>query len=224
MPSVGAHALPRLDVPGAPRLDAGLLPQRLLQHVGAGLVAAGDEAGAGSRRCASGRRPPSAAPLIFAGSSAGPMMTKSLYMTRRRLRILPSSTYFFSSAGAWASVTSASPARRQRQRLPGADRDRLHREPGLLLEHRHQHVEQPRILRAGGRREDHDVGLRERRAGRTCQQGNQQQPEPRDRSNHHGVPPWRWSGSAEQNVNMRSRAYKLVRAQSTRRAGAAAAR
>ncbi len=35
-------------------------------------------------------------PLIFAGSSGGPMITKSLYMTRRRLLILPSSTYFFS--------------------------------------------------------------------------------------------------------------------------------
>ena len=48
-------------------------------------------------------------PLIFAGSSSGPMMTKSLYMTRRRFRILPSSTYFFSTLGACASVTSASP-------------------------------------------------------------------------------------------------------------------
>ena len=29
-------------------------------------------------------------PLILAGSSSGPMMTKSLYMTRRRFSILPS--------------------------------------------------------------------------------------------------------------------------------------
>jgi hypothetical protein len=48
-------------------------------------------------------------PLIFAGSSPGPMMTKSLYMTRRRLSILPSAMYFFSSPGAWARTTSASP-------------------------------------------------------------------------------------------------------------------
>jgi hypothetical protein len=48
-------------------------------------------------------------PLIFAGSSGGPMTTKSLYMTRRRLDILPSATYFFSRPGACASVTSASP-------------------------------------------------------------------------------------------------------------------
>ena len=48
-------------------------------------------------------------PLTFAGSSSGPMMTKSLYMTRRRLSSLPSSTYFRSTEGAWASVTSASP-------------------------------------------------------------------------------------------------------------------
>ena len=48
-------------------------------------------------------------PLIFAGSSSGPMMTKSLYMTRRRFCILPSSTYFRSSEGAWTRATSASP-------------------------------------------------------------------------------------------------------------------
>src|SRR5258705_234270 len=48
-------------------------------------------------------------PLICAGSSGGPITMKSLYMTRRRLVILPSSTYFFSRPGACASVTSASP-------------------------------------------------------------------------------------------------------------------
>jgi hypothetical protein len=80
----------------------------LLEQVRARLVAARDEA-----RLRRGEAlEPSAAedrPLIFAGSFSGPTMTKSLYMTRRRLSILPSSTYFFSSAGAWASVTSASP-------------------------------------------------------------------------------------------------------------------
>src|SRR3989304_896432 len=44
-----------------------------------------------------------------AGPAPGPRATKSLYMPGRRLSILPSATYFFSSAGAWASVTSASP-------------------------------------------------------------------------------------------------------------------
>ena len=48
-------------------------------------------------------------PLILAGSASGPTMRKSLYMTSRRSCILPSATYFFSSAGAWHSVTSASP-------------------------------------------------------------------------------------------------------------------
>src|SRR5690349_18104182 len=48
-------------------------------------------------------------PLMPAGSFAGPMMTKSLYMTSRRLSILPSLTYFFSSSGACARTTSASP-------------------------------------------------------------------------------------------------------------------
>ena len=48
-------------------------------------------------------------PRILAGSDSGPIRRKSLYITRRRLCILPSATYFFSTAGAWASVTSASP-------------------------------------------------------------------------------------------------------------------
>ena len=48
-------------------------------------------------------------PLIWAGSASGPTSRKSLYMTSRRSCILPSATYFFSSAGAWHSVTSASP-------------------------------------------------------------------------------------------------------------------
>src|SRR5262250_3095093 len=48
-------------------------------------------------------------PLIRAGSSSGPTTMKSLYMTRRRCRILPSSTYFRSSEGACTSATSASP-------------------------------------------------------------------------------------------------------------------
>ena len=48
-------------------------------------------------------------PWILAGSDSGPIRRKSLYMTRRRSCSLPSATYFFSSAGAWASVTSASP-------------------------------------------------------------------------------------------------------------------
>src|SRR5262245_29043263 len=48
-------------------------------------------------------------PRILAGSASGPTMMKSLYMTRRRFRSLPSATYFFSSDGAWTSATSASP-------------------------------------------------------------------------------------------------------------------
>src|SRR5882724_3886658 len=48
-------------------------------------------------------------PLILAGSSSGPMMTKSLYMTSRRFCILPSSTYFRSREGACTRATSASP-------------------------------------------------------------------------------------------------------------------
>ncbi len=47
--------------------------------------------------------------LIPAGSPGGPRITKSLYMTRRRFKSLPSATYFFSSSGACTSATSASP-------------------------------------------------------------------------------------------------------------------
>jgi len=49
------------------------------------------------------------APAIVAGSASAPTITKSLDMTRRRFRTLSSATYCFSSAGAWQSVTSASP-------------------------------------------------------------------------------------------------------------------
>ena len=45
----------------------------------------------------------------FAGSSLGPMMTKSLYITKRRLSSFLSATYCFSRLGACTSATSASP-------------------------------------------------------------------------------------------------------------------
>ena len=122
-------------------------------------------------------------PLIFAGSSSGPMMTKSLYMTRRRFSILPSSTYFRSTDGRVDQGDVGLAARGQRQRLPRADRDRLDGQPRLLLEHGHQHVEEPRVLRARGRRQDHRRGLRLGRR-RPCQRAhdNEQQ------TKQHGLP------------------------------------
>src|SRR5581483_8294196 len=44
-----APALPRFDVPTAAVLDAGGCPERFFQRVGAGVVAARDEAGLGLR-------------------------------------------------------------------------------------------------------------------------------------------------------------------------------
>ena len=54
------------------------------------------------------RASPAVLPLILAGSSAGPTTTKSLNMTSVRLMPLPSSTNFFSAAGACTSSTSTS--------------------------------------------------------------------------------------------------------------------
>ena len=51
----GAHALPRLDVPGAFRFDTGLLPQPELEHVRARLVAARDERSLGVADLLEGR-------------------------------------------------------------------------------------------------------------------------------------------------------------------------
>src|SRR5882724_13498856 len=48
-------------------------------------------------------------PFTPAGSSGGPMMTKSLYMTRRRERPCPWLIHSFSAAGEWVRRTSPSP-------------------------------------------------------------------------------------------------------------------
>jgi hypothetical protein len=45
------------------------------------------------------------------------------------------------------------------ERLAGAHGDGLHRHARLLLEHRHEHVEQARVLGARGGGEDHDARL-----------------------------------------------------------------
>jgi len=49
---------------------------------------------------------------------------------------------------------------RQGQRLPRADGDGLDGQAGLLLEHGHEDVEQPRVLGPGGRGQDDVRGLR----------------------------------------------------------------
>ena len=99
-------------------------------------------------------------PLIFAGSSSGPMMTKSLYMTRRRFSILPSSTYFRSSEGAWTSATSASPRAASASACPVPTEIVLTVSPVFFSNIGHQHVEEPGVLGARGRRQDHRAGLR----------------------------------------------------------------
>ena len=110
-------------------------------------------------RSSSARPSTSSMPRILAGSPGGPTMTKSLCMTSRRFTPCPSATSFCSSAGEWTSRTSASPFLPIAMRLAGADRDGLHEVAGLLLEDRHEDVEQPRVLRAGGGREDHGLGV-----------------------------------------------------------------
>ena len=74
----GAHSLAGLLVPAlALRVGAEGLPELLFQLIGAGVVAPADEErlGVGDLLQGIGR---TFIPLIFAGSSGGPMMTKSL--------------------------------------------------------------------------------------------------------------------------------------------------
>ena len=51
------------------------------------------------------------APLTRAGSAAGPISTKSLYITGKRLRAKPSATNFSSATWSWTNKMSASPRR-----------------------------------------------------------------------------------------------------------------
>src|SRR5262249_49208890 len=70
-------ALAGLAIPGLTLwVDPGAYPHRELAHMTAALR-----------------------PLIFAGSASGPMITKSLYMTRRRDVPFPSAIQAFSAAG-----------------------------------------------------------------------------------------------------------------------------
>ncbi len=170
-----SHPLPGLDVPGAPRLHAGLLPQLRAPGYWSPTCRRARRSAIGFPRSSSWLRAASASPLILAGSSAGPMITKSLYMTRRRFVSLPSITYFFSSVGRVHQGHVGLALRGQSQRLPGSDRERLHGIAGLRLEHRHQHVEQPRVLGAGGRRQDHGGGLRHQRSRREEKGGPRRQ-------------------------------------------------
>ena len=85
---------------------------------------------------------------------AGPVTMKSLYMTRRRFSILPSSTYF-SEAGAWASVTSACRARQdQRWPVPARSSSRV---PGRLPVG--TGTSRSQVLRARRRRQDGVLGV-----------------------------------------------------------------
>ena len=103
-----ALALSGLAIPGlALRFDPCQLPHGELAHVGAGLVAARDKRvlGLAMRRSAA----TALSPLIFAASAAGPMITKSLYMTSRREVPFPWAIQAFSASGEWVSSTSPSP-------------------------------------------------------------------------------------------------------------------
>jgi hypothetical protein len=57
-------------------------------------------------------------------------------------------------------------ARRKGERRAGADADRLDLVAGLLLEQRHQHVQQAAVLRAGGRGQDERPLVGPRRGNR----------------------------------------------------------
>src|SRR6266516_4294708 len=77
-------------------------------------------------------------PEIFAGSALGPIRTKSLYITSKRLTPWPSARNFSS-----------------------ADRDHAHLDPGLLPENRQHVAEQSRLLGRGRRGNDDELFLRQ---------------------------------------------------------------
>ena len=73
--------------------------------------------------------------------------------------------------------------RRQRERLTGSNRDRLDGVTRLALEQRDEHVEQARILGAGGRRQDDRRAL----GGRIRRQHRQH--ERKQECPEHRIPP-----------------------------------
>ena len=94
-----------------------------------------------------------------AGSARGPTITKSLCMTSRPSTRSPASTYGPLRRRRVDEDDVGVASRGHAQRRARADGDHLDVDPALRLEARHQHVEQPAVLRAGRRRQD-DRALR----------------------------------------------------------------
>ena len=85
-------------------------------------------------------------PAIFAGSLFGPISTKSLYITGKRLTPWPSARNFSSAAFAWTNDDVGVAAAREVERLTGAERHDAHLDAGLLLEDGQDVAEQARLL------------------------------------------------------------------------------
>ena len=99
-------------------------------------------------------------PATFAGSLFGPISTKSLYITGRRLTPKPSATNFSSAACVVHEHDVGIAAPRQVERLAGAERDDAHLDAGVLLERRQQVPEQAGLLGRRGRGHDDEFVLR----------------------------------------------------------------
>src|SRR5262245_8416777 len=93
------------------------------------------------------------APLMLAGSSFGPMMIKSLYITEWRFKPNPSAMNFSSASLACTKTTSASPRRAVLSAWPVPWATTLTTMP--VLEQRQDPAEQTGVLRRGGGG-DHD--------------------------------------------------------------------
>ncbi len=113
----------------------------------------------------------SSMPAMPAGSSAGPTMTKSLYIRSVRSTPMPSATNFSSAGLAWTSSTSPSQLRGVLDRLPGADGDDVDLDAGLLLEHRQQVVVEAGIRGRGGGLDDDRSGPARRPRGGEAARG-----------------------------------------------------
>ncbi len=105
-------------------------------------------------------------PPIFAGSLFGPISTKSLYITGKRLTPCALGEEFLLGGARVHEHDVGVAAPREVERLPGAERHDAHLDAGLLLEDRQQIAEQARLLGRRRRRDGDERVLRRARRAR----------------------------------------------------------
>ncbi len=148
-----AHAGARLGVPAAGGGDAGLLPEIQLQGIGAGVVAAAHKERLSRRdlahRLDRGRLSPDPSRIVSRSDDHEVVVHHDLAGHAESCR---HKSFFSGRAVGEQDISLALLA--ELQRGAGTDCDGLEVVARLLLEEWNQHVEQPGVLGAGGRRED----------------------------------------------------------------------